>query len=99
MNVIINAVHFKTDQKLESFIKEKLQKLNNLYEGVVGAEVKLKLDNTDTRQNKIVEIRLVIRGNDLFAIKQAKSFEEATDLAADALRRQVTKHKDKSRGL
>jgi putative sigma-54 modulation protein len=99
MNVIINAVHFKTDQKLESFIKERIQKLNNLYEGVVGAEVKLKLDNTDTRDNKIVEIRLVIRGNDLFAIKQAKSFEEATDLAADALRRQVTKHKDKIRGI
>lgn len=95
MNVIINAVRFKADKKLEEFIQEKLEKLPALYDGVIGAEVKLKLDNTDTPENKIAEIRLIIRGNDLFAIKQAKTFEESTTKAIEALRRQVRKHKTK----
>jgi putative sigma-54 modulation protein len=59
--------------------------------------VTLKVENTDTPENKIAEIRLLIRGNDLYAKKQSKTFEEATDTAVEALRRQLTKHKDKIR--
>ncbi len=97
MNIIINAVHFKADQKLEDFIKERLQKLHIFFEGVIGAEVKLKVDNNDSRANKIVEMRLIIKGNDLFAIKEAKSFEEASDDAVEALRKQLVKYKEKIR--
>ena len=95
MNIMINAVHFKADAKLEKFVEEKLEKLPAIYDGVIGAEVKLKLDNTDTPENKISEIRLIIRGNDLFAVKQSKTFEEATQKTVDALKRQLRKHKEK----
>jgi putative sigma-54 modulation protein len=99
MNVKINTVHFKADKKLETFIKEKLQKMPSYYDGVIGGEVMLRVENSDTRENKIVEMRLVIRGNDLFVKKQSKTFEEATDAAVEALRKQVVKHKEKVRGL
>ncbi len=99
MNVKINSVHFKADKKLEAFIKDKLQKMPTVYDGVIGSEVMLKLENTETRDNKIVEIRLIIRGYDLFAKKQAKTFEEAADTAMEALRRQLVKHKEKVRGI
>jgi putative sigma-54 modulation protein len=33
----------------------------------------------------------------MFAKEQCKSFEEATDLAIESLRKQITKHKDKTR--
>ncbi|HTX88260.1 MAG TPA: HPF/RaiA family ribosome-associated protein [Bacteroidales bacterium] len=95
MNVKINTVHFKSDSKLDSFIKERLQKMPALYEGVIGAEVMLKLENSESRENKIAEIRLIIRGYDLFAKKQAKTFEEATDVAVDALKKQLVRHKEK----
>ena len=36
-----------------------------------------------------------IRGNDARAGKTAKSFEEATDLAVDALKKQLQKTKEK----
>jgi len=49
--------------------------------------------------NKIVEIKLDIPRNPLFAKKQSKTFEEATDIAIDALRRQITKQKGKQRGI
>jgi len=97
MNVKINAVHFKTDKKLEVFIKEKLMKLDTYYEGVIGAEVKLKLDNNEIRENKIMEVRLIIKGNDLFAVKESKTFEEATDLVSEALRKQLVRYKEKVR--
>ena len=99
MNIKISSVHFKADGKLESFIKDKIQKTQSLYEGIIGSEVILKLENTESRDNKMVEIRLIVRGYDLFAKKQAKSFEEATDQAMVALKKQLIKHKEKIRGI
>mgnify|MGYP001820363724 CR=1 FL=1 len=95
MQVKIHSVQFKADVKLENFIEEKLGKLNNYYDQILGSEVFLKLENTNEPANKITEIRLSIPGNDLFAKKQSKTFEEATDQAVEALRRQIRKHKDK----
>lgn len=98
MKVSINSVHFKTDKKLDSFITEKVEKLSDLYDGIIGSEVTLKVNNTVEQENKVAEIRLLVPGNDLFAKKQSKSFEEATDNAVDALRKQLHKHKEKLRG-
>lgn len=95
MTINISSVHFKTDQKLEDFINEKVEKLNKVHDGIIGAEVTLKLENTDAPENKTVEIRMQIKGNDAIASKTAKSFEEATDVAVDALKKQLTKIKEK----
>ena len=97
MNINISALHFKTDQKLEVFINEKIEKLAKLHDGILGADVTLKLENTDKPENKSVEIRIKIRGNDALAAKTAKTFEEATDNAIDALKKQLIKVKDKER--
>lgn len=93
MKISINSVHFKADKKLEDFITQKVEKLCSKYPDVIGLEVNLKLDNTDTPENKIVDIRIMIRGNDLYASKESKSFEEATDNAIDALKKQMEKSK------
>ena len=99
MNIKINAVKFSADQKLERFIQNKVKKLLQFYEDIIAVEVFLKLENTQSLENKVTEIRLEIPGNELFAKKQSKSFEESTDNALDALKRQLTKHKEKIRGL
>ncbi len=95
MKVNINSVHFKADRKLQAFINEKVEKLMQMYDGVIGSDVILKVENTDSPDNKIAEIRLMIRGYDLYAKKQCKTFEEATDSALEALRRQLLKRKSK----
>jgi putative sigma-54 modulation protein len=97
MQIEIRSIHFKVDRKLEDFIKDKLEKLSQFYDGVLGAEVSLKLDNNDSAENKIAEIKLNVKGSDLYAKKQSKSFEESTDSVAEALRRQIIKYKDKQR--
>jgi putative sigma-54 modulation protein len=99
MKIKISSIHFKADQKLEDFVQERIQKLSNIYDGVIGSEVTLKLDKNSNTDNKVTEIKLLIRGNDLFAKKQCKTFEEATDNAVDALKKQLTKHKEKIKGI
>jgi putative sigma-54 modulation protein len=97
MQVNINSVHFKVDLKLQDFINEKIEKLSSLYEDVIGCDVTLKVENAENPENKVAEIRLYIRGNDLYAKKQCKTFEEAADTAVDALKKQISKHKSKLR--
>ena len=67
MKVSINPVHFKADKKLVSFIEQKVEKLTLFYDGIIGSEVSLKLSNQTDRENKIAEIRLNIKGSDLYA--------------------------------
>ena len=97
MNININSIHFKIDKKLETFIKRKADKLVIIYDEVVSSEVILRMVNTETQNNKSVEIKLEIKGHNLFAKKQSKTFEEATDNAVEALRKQLMKRKKKSR--
>ena len=96
MKININSVHFKADKKLEDFITLKLEKVCAKNSDVIGSEVTLKLDNTDTPENKIVDIRIILKGNDLFASKVSKSFEESTDEVIDALKKQLEKYKGKT---
>lgn len=95
MKVTINSVHFRASSDLEEFITQKVEKVCSKYGEVIGAEVNLKLDNTDAPENKISDIRLMLKGDDLYASKQCKSFEEATDQAVDALKKQLEKYKGK----
>jgi putative sigma-54 modulation protein len=98
MRVNINAVHFKADKKLLDFIKEKMDRLIQVYDGVIDGEVFLRLDNSDNRENKIAEIRVNIPGSNLYVKKQSATFEESTDNAVEALRRQLRKYKEKVKG-
>ena len=95
MDVQVQSIRFVADQKLITFVKQKLNKLNLFFDQIVDAEVYLKIDRANTNENKIVEIKLNIPGKDLFAKKHGRSFEEATDESIEALRRQLKRHKGK----
>ncbi len=97
MKVNIQSVHFDADSKLVSFVEEKVGKLNHFFDRIIASEVTLKLDRSVTQDNKIAEIRLRVPGNDLFAKRQCRTFEEATDTAVEALRQQLKKRKEKLR--
>ena len=95
MDIKVHSIHFDADVKLIEFINSKLKKLIQFYVDILGAEVFLRLDRAEDLENKVVEIRLTIPGNELFAKKNSKTFEESTDLCVEALRRQIRKHKTK----
>lgn len=95
MSTKIQSVHFDADKKLISFIEEKVEKLSTYYDGIIGREVILKLDKSSSNENKIAEIIIKTKNGELFAKKQKASFEEAVDLAVDAIRTQIQKEKAK----
>jgi len=95
MKLKIHSIHFDADQKLVDFVQEKVDKLDHFFDKIIDGEVFLRLDKASKNENKIAEIRLNVPGSNLFAKKQSKSFEESTDIAVEALRRQVKKHKEK----
>ena len=98
MNIQVNTVHFTADQKLLNFVNKKVPKLDTYFDGIIGAELILKVVKPETANNKVAELKLSIPGTKyLFAEKQADSFEEAIDLAIDAIHRQLTKFKEKLR--
>jgi len=96
MDFKVNSVHFTADQKLIDFIQGKVKKLELIYDNIIAGEVYLRLDKGDEKDNKIAEVKLLLPGSELFAKKQCKSFEEATDLAVAALKKQVEKKKAKT---
>jgi len=99
MNIQIHSVRFDADKKLIDFVHQKLEKLTQIGDGIVNAEVYLRLDKDQEKENKISEIKLDLSGGSLFAKKQSKSFEEATDQAVNALKRQIARHKQKKWGI
>jgi putative sigma-54 modulation protein len=96
MEVKLNSVHFNADQKLVDFIHKKVNKLDTFFDGILKAEVTLKVAKPEAAKNKVAELKLSIPATEnLFAKKQANTFEEATDLAIDAMKRQLDKYKQK----
>lgn len=96
MDVKIQAIHFDATAQLESFIQKKVSKLSRFYDGIMEAEVTLKVVKPETSMNKEAGLKLLLAGNeDLFSCKVADTFEEAVDLAAEALERQLEKVKKK----
>ena len=95
MDFQLNTVHFTADQKLINYIKEKVGKLELMCDSIIASEVYLKVDKSNSDENKVAEVKLIIPGNELFASKQCKSFEEAADLAVQALKKQIEKYKSK----
>jgi putative sigma-54 modulation protein len=95
MEVQVHSIHFTADKKLIDFIQDKVSKLELFFDNIIVCEVYLRLDKTQEKENKIAEVKLLIPGKTLIAKKQCKTFEEAADLASQALRKQVKKHKEK----
>ena len=98
MKVKVQSIHFDAARKLLDFVEDKVDKLSHYYEAIIGTEVFLRLDKSDAGDNRIAEIKISTPGKVLFAKEQCKTFEEATDNAIEALRKQITKHKEKQRG-
>jgi putative sigma-54 modulation protein len=96
MQIQVQSIHFDADIKLIQFIEEKLSKLSTFHDRIISGQVFLRLDKSDDAANKIAEIKLSIPGKDLFASRQCRTFEEATDVAVDALRRQIQKHRTRT---
>ena len=97
MDIKINAVGFSASAQLEDFIQKKLAKLEKYNDAILSVEVALKLEKDDNLENKVAEVNVSNKGQDVFAKKNAKKFEEAIDELYDVIKRQLVKIKEKER--
>ena len=97
MKVNVHAVNFTVDRKLVDFIQERLMKLEKYYDKVVSSDVFLKVEKTSEKENKIVEVKIHVPGDDFMVKKQCKTFEEAVELSSESLERLLVKRKEKIR--
>lgn len=96
MKLQMHSLKFNADQKLLDYVQKKVDKLDSHYDRVVDGEVILRLNNEGI-ENKTVEIKLNLPGNQVFSKEQSNTFEKATDQAVHAVKRQLDKFKDRIR--
>ena len=97
MKVNVNAVNFTVDRKLIDFIQIRMDKLEKYYDKIVSSDVFLKVEKTSEKENKVVEVKIHVPGDDFLVKKQCKTFEEAIEISAESLERLLIKRKEKVR--
>ena len=97
MNIRIQAIHFDATDQLEAFIQKKVAKLEQYFDGIISAEVSLKVVKPESAKNKEAAIRLIIKNGDCFAEKVNDTFEESIDESVESFEKQLVKFKEKIR--
>ena len=86
MDINIKAIHFDITEKLTAFINKKVDRIVRRFPAVSAVDVSLKVVKPETALNKQAIVRLTVPQLDEFvADKTADTFEEAIDVALDAL--------------
>lgn len=93
MEIRVQSIGFKADQKLLDFVDKKLVKLPKFYEAVIDVEVKLSL--LQEHHNKNVQVIVRIPGNDVVVERNAATFEDAIVECADILKEKLVRIKEK----
>lgn len=96
MDVRIQAIHFEVSDRLVDFINKKADRLARRFPSIANVDVNLKVVKPETAMNKEVVLRVSTpQSAEVVATKLADSFEEAYDLALEAVERQLEKNKEK----
>ena len=94
MNIKIHSIKFDASESLLEFVQKKMDKMDKFFDRVVDGEVYLRLNNEGV-DNKTVEIKINLPGDQFFAESSARSFEKAMEESAKAIKRKLRKHKEK----
>lgn len=96
MNIQIQVVNDKLTSTVRQRIRRRILKLTRFNDRLIRADAKLKKDNNNKLNGFHCEIRLMIKGNDLFARSKAVHYENAAIAVVESLRRQLMRLKIKT---
>ena len=97
MDINIKAIHFDITEKLTAFINKKVERIVRRFPSVSTVDISLKVVKPETALNKQAIVRLTVPQLEEFvADKTADTFEEAIDVALDAIEKQLEKAKNKN---
>jgi len=75
MKVNAQSVNFNAEGTLINFVQNRLNKLDQYYDKIIGSDVFLKVEKMSAKENKVVEIKVYVPKNEFIVKKQCKSFE------------------------
>ena len=95
MELRTQSINFEATEQLKGFVEKKIRKLEKFSGNIIQAEVLLKVIKPETAKNKEASVKINLKNGEAFASKVADTFEEAIDLCAEALEKQIRKTKEK----
>ncbi|MBT3678259.1 MAG: RNA polymerase subunit sigma-54 [Flavobacteriales bacterium] len=95
MKTNVQSIHFKASEKLLTYINEHIARLSRVSDQAESSTVYLRLDNNKSRNNKIVELKVHVPGEDIMVVKESNSFEKSMRMATASARRIMRKSKRK----
>lgn len=96
MELIIQSVNFDATDQLKLFIDKKVKKLERISDEIIQAEVILKVVKPEAVSNKDAALKINFKHKEVYANKNADTFEEAIDLCITAIEKQIIKTKEKN---
>ncbi len=93
MKTNIQFVHSETSLSAEQLVQKKLDKLENKYDWIIGADVLFKEENDTNGKGKICAIELNLPGPRIHASSNEDSFEAAAAETVNDLQKQLVKRK------
>lgn len=94
MKITVQSLGLTPHEPLEEHLNKKVSKLDTFYDKIQECQVSLKVENTNTKDNKTAEIRLVVPGDDIVVKKTSDSFEESLDQCVDTAKKLLIKKKE-----
>ena len=79
MNYIIQSPNKEVSLEREEVIKEKFRRFEKLHPRMIRCDIVLRMEKNSEQNSFIVEGKLMVPGNDLFAKEQASSYEQAAE--------------------
>jgi ribosomal subunit interface protein len=95
MTIIIQAPHQRISKNIRETIEEKFKRFDRKYGRIEDCRVLLKKEKYQTLERSIVEAKLGVPGNDLFAREAADGLLKAAEMVCIDLENQIKKHKEK----
>ncbi|MCF0174309.1 MAG: ribosome-associated translation inhibitor RaiA [Bacteroidales bacterium] len=93
MEIKIQSVKFDADKRLVDFVNKKVERIAKFSEEITSVDVVLEL--LPDRENKCAKLKVHIPGNSLVVERHAKTFEDAITAAADTMKENIVRAKEK----
>ncbi|MGB6084580.1 ribosome hibernation-promoting factor, HPF/YfiA family [Moheibacter sp.] len=95
MTINLQTVNFNAKEGLEEYVERKLSKLEQYYDKIISVQVAMRVENVSDKENKFVDIKLEVPGDDIMVKKSGQTFEECIDLSVDTLKKLIIRKKEK----
>lgn len=94
MKITVQSTGLTPHAPLEDYLNKKISKLDTFYDKILECKVHLRVENTPSKENKTVELRVIVPGDEIMVKKTSISFEESVDVGVDTAKKLLIKKKE-----